>query len=64
MDDQTFTQALYQYAGVQVVPGSYLSREIKGLNPGKNRVRMALVATEQECTEAAWRIRNYLESLN
>jgi N-succinyldiaminopimelate aminotransferase len=64
MDDQAFTQAMYQYAGVQVVPGSYLSREIKGLNPGKNRVRMALVATEQECTEAAWRIRNYLESLN
>ncbi|WP_020560428.1 succinyldiaminopimelate transaminase [Thiofilum flexile] len=62
LDDQVLTKALYQ-AGVQVVPGSYLSRAVNGLNPGQNRIRMALVATEQECTEAAWRIRHYLESL-
>lgn len=64
MDDQEFTKVMYHIAGVQVVPGSYLSREVNGLNPGRNRVRMALVATEQECTEAAGRIRTYLESLH
>jgi N-succinyldiaminopimelate aminotransferase len=33
------------------------------VNPGQNRVRMALVAPLAECTEAAQRIRNYVESI-
>ena len=46
------------------LPGSYLSRQTAGGNPGKNRVRLALVAGHDECIEAAQRIRNYVESLN
>jgi N-succinyldiaminopimelate aminotransferase len=45
-----------------VVPGSYLSREVEGLNPGAGRVRMALVAPLSECVEAAERIRRFIES--
>jgi len=36
-----------------VLPGSYLAREGPGGNPGRRRVRMALVADTAECVEAA-----------
>ncbi|HSD96825.1 MAG TPA: aminotransferase class I/II-fold pyridoxal phosphate-dependent enzyme, partial [Sulfuricaulis sp.] len=62
-DDETFTRELYARENVLVLPGSYLSRETEDGNPGKNRVRMALVAPLAECIEAAQRIRNYVESL-
>lgn len=60
MDDETFTRDIFAQQHVNVVPGSYLSREVDGLNPGKNRIRMALVATLDECVEAANRISTYL----
>jgi N-succinyldiaminopimelate aminotransferase len=62
-DDLTFTRELYARENVLVLPGSYLSREAHGTNPGTNRVRMALVAPPAECVEAAKRIANYVESL-
>ena len=61
MDDEVFTQDIYQQQHVNVVPGSYLSRTVDGFNPGKNRVRLALVASVDECTQAAHRIRSYIE---
>jgi len=63
MDDQAFTRELFARAHVHVVPGSYLSREVEGLNPGANRVRLALVAPLEECVEAAGRIRQMIEML-
>jgi N-succinyldiaminopimelate aminotransferase len=45
---------------VTVVPGSYLSRDVDGVNPGAGRVRMALVAPLAECVEAAERIRAFI----
>ncbi len=60
MDDTVFTRELFEQQHVTVVPGSYLSREVDGENPGANRVRMALVAPLAECVEAAGRIRDYL----
>lgn len=60
IDDATFTRELFEREHVTVVPGSYLSREIDGLNPGAGRIRMALVAPLAECVEAAQRIRAYL----
>jgi N-succinyldiaminopimelate aminotransferase len=63
IDDETFTRELFARAHVHVVPGSYLSREVLGQNPGRNRVRLALVASPQECIEAAGRIRHVLETL-
>ncbi len=62
-DDETFARELYASQNVLVLPGSYLSRETEGINPGSRRVRIALVAPLAECTEAAQRIRNYVESL-
>ena len=55
---------LYARENVLVLPGSYLSREFEGVNPGRNRARLALVAPLAECTEATQRIRNYVESLS
>jgi len=48
-------ELLRQYT-VTVLPGSYLAREVAGLNPGSGRIRMALVAETDECLEAAHRI--------
>ncbi len=62
-DDETFTRELYARENVLVLPGSYLSRDAQGTNPGHKRVRLALVAPLDECIEAAKRIRHYLETL-
>ncbi len=62
-DDETFTRELYARENVLALPGSYLSRQTAGGNPGANRVRLALVAGYDECIEAAQRMRNYVESL-
>jgi len=63
LDDETFSRELFAREHVTVVPGSYLSRSVDGLNPGANRVRMALVAPLAECVEAAERIRAFVKSL-
>lgn len=63
IDDQAFARGLYERQHVTVLPGSYLSREVEGYNPGANRIRMALVAEPAECIEAAQRIRQYIQSL-
>ncbi|MGE4474025.1 MAG: succinyldiaminopimelate transaminase [Stutzerimonas sp.] len=63
IDDQRFTRELFEQEHVTVVPGSYLSREVEGLNPGADRVRMALVAPLAECIEGAERIRAFIERL-
>jgi N-succinyldiaminopimelate aminotransferase len=61
-DDAEFTRALFQAQHVTVVPGSYLSRDVDGLNPGAGRVRLALVAPLTECVEAAQRIREFIQN--
>ncbi len=64
IDDETFARDLYQQQNVTVLPGSYLSREDDGINPGKNHVRLALVAPLNECLSAAQRIKTYIQTLN
>lgn len=61
-DDTLFTRDLFAAEHVTVVPGSYLSREVDGVNPGAGRVRMALVAPLAECIEAAERIARFIRS--
>ncbi len=56
IDDTTFAQRLLAEENVAVVPGSYLGRPAKGINPGQNRVRLALVASLAECAEAIDRV--------
>jgi len=63
INEEEFTQRLFAEQQVTVLPGSYLSRTIDGINPGDNRIRLALVAEVDECIEAARRIRKLVESL-
>ncbi len=59
-DDEAFARALYAQYNVTVLPGSYLARQTThgghSVNPGRGRIRMALVAETAECVEAAQRI--------
>lgn len=64
IDDETFAKDLFSQQNVTVLPGSYLSRESDGINPGKNHVRLALVASFDECVTAAERIKQYIQTLN
>lgn len=61
-DDQAFARDLYAQYNVTVLPGSYLARDVAGANPGRGRIRMALVADTAECTEAAQRIVNFIQN--
>lgn len=63
IDDDKFAQGLFEQQNLTVLPGRYLSRETDGVLPGAGYVRMALVATLEECVEGAKRIRAYVESL-
>lgn len=56
IDEELYAQRLYAACNVTVLPGSYLSREAGGLNPGMGFVRIALVAPQAEVAEAARRI--------
>ncbi len=56
VDDTLFAQRLLAEENVSVVPGSFIAREAHGLNPGQDRVRLALVAPKAECAEAIGRI--------
>jgi len=46
-----------------VLPGSFLARDANGINPGRDRVRIALVATFEECAEAIERIVTFTAGL-
>ena len=61
--DTDFAQQLFQQKNVTVLPGRYLARDTVQGNPGENRVRMALVASVDECIEAAHRIKSFIRQL-
>lgn len=63
INDIEFAQRLFTEQHITVLPGSFLSREVNGVNPGENHVRMALVASIDECKEAAERIKQFILSL-
>ena len=63
VSDTEFTKRLYQDYNVTVLPGSYLARDAHGINPGKDFVRIALVASPEECIEAMERIKRLLQTL-
>ena len=63
ISEELFAQKLFEEQHVTVLPGSYLSRTIDGINPGQNRIRLALVASMDDCIEAAKRIKNFVEGL-
>ena len=63
ISDTEFARRLYIEKNVSVLPGSYLAREAQGINPGTNRVRVALVSSVEECAESARRIRDFIIKL-
>lgn len=63
IDDREFSQQLFAAQNVTVLPGQFLARDTASGNPGRNRIRMALVADFDECVEAARRIKSFVASL-
>ena len=63
LTDEEFARRLYEQYNVTVLPGSYLARDAHGSNPGRNRIRMALVAETAEGLEAAQRIVQFCNTL-
>jgi N-succinyldiaminopimelate aminotransferase len=57
--DTEFAKQLFEQYNVTVVPGSYLAREAHGINPGRNFIRVALVAPVEECLEAVQRLKAF-----
>ncbi|AEC19266.1 N-succinyl-L,L-diaminopimelate aminotransferase [Pusillimonas sp. T7-7] len=60
--DTDFVRDLYGATGVTALPGSFLAREAHGVNPGANRIRLALVAPKQQCIEGAQRIADFVNA--
>jgi N-succinyldiaminopimelate aminotransferase len=55
-DDPSFARDLFAATHVSVLPGRYLAREARGVNPGSGYVRIALVPGIDDCVEGARRI--------
>jgi N-succinyldiaminopimelate aminotransferase len=63
IDDADFARRLLASQAVTVLPGSFLARDARGMNPGRGYVRIALVAHRDECAEAVERIVTFVRSL-
>ncbi len=58
--DADFVRNLLTHTNVTTLPGSYVGRTVNGINPGQNRIRIALVAPLADCAEAAQRIADFV----
>jgi N-succinyldiaminopimelate aminotransferase len=63
ISDTEFARRLYIDKNVSVLPGSFLARVSNGVNPGTNRVRVALVSSVEECAESARRLRDFIQTI-
>ena len=63
ISDTKFAQQLYAQQNLTVLPGQFLSRTVDGINPGERHIRIALVATLDECVEAAQRIKQFVQTI-
>lgn len=64
ISDTEFTRRLHRDYNVLVLPGSFLARESCGINPGSGFVRIALVASLEECMAGAQRIAKLCSELS
>jgi N-succinyldiaminopimelate aminotransferase len=58
--DDVFVRDLLTHTNVTLLPGSYVGRTVEGVNPGLNRIRIALVAPLEDCVEGAQRIADFV----
>ena len=63
IDDQQFAARLMETHNVKVMPGSFLSREDNGEDPGLDHIRVAWVSEKEECIEAARRLVEFARGL-
>jgi N-succinyldiaminopimelate aminotransferase len=63
IDDREFARRLHHEHNVLVLPGSLIARDGPGGNPGKDHVRVALVAPLEQCVTAAERMMNFARTL-
>ena len=59
-DGEAAARTLWAEAGIRVIPGAYLARNVDGYNPGAGYIRLALVHDLETTREALTRIRDTL----
>lgn len=59
-DGEAAARRLWGEAGIRVIPGAYLARNVDGYNPGAGYIRLALVHDPETTREALTRIRDTL----
>ena len=63
-DDEQAAKVLWNKFSVRVMPGSFMGREVNGLNPGKNYLRISLVDSREVIEETMKRISLFLKNHN
>jgi N-succinyldiaminopimelate aminotransferase len=63
IDDAEFARRLLVAEAVRVLPGSFFARDAHGANPGRGYIRIALVATRDDCAAGIARIVAFTRSL-
>ena len=59
-DGEEAAMKLWLETGVRVLPGAYLSRDVNGENPGKQYIRVAMVAPKDDMARGLIRLRDCL----
>ncbi len=59
-DGEEAALKLWRETGVRVLPGAYLAREVRGHNPGKGYIRVAMVAPKEEMRRGLTKLRDCL----
>ncbi|MGR3757989.1 MAG: aminotransferase class I/II-fold pyridoxal phosphate-dependent enzyme [Tranquillimonas sp.] len=59
-DGEEAALRLWREAGLRVLPGAYLAREVEGWNPGAGYIRVALVAPEEDVARGLTALRDCL----
>ena len=63
VSDLVLARRLYSEQAVTVLPGSFIGRNSRQINPGENFIRIALVDSIDECSDAVDRIVKTVRSL-
>ncbi len=59
-DGEAAALKLWQETGVRVLPGEYLAQDYQGQNPGKEFIRVAMVAPKEDMGDALTQLRDCL----